>query len=89
MWICDLGEYGEFFLRKPLSFVRRGQTLNFEAVYLDDGMSWILEPVYRNMCKFESLKDGSVDLSDIALMNDKIVEKAENEFRAREAARGK
>ncbi|WP_413770683.1 DUF6889 family protein [Xenorhabdus bovienii] len=31
------------------------------------------------MCKFESLKNGDVDLADIALMNDTLDVDAENE----------
>lgn len=35
------------------------------------------------MCRFESLKDGTLDLADIALMNDALDVQAENERRAR------
>jgi len=31
------------------------------------------------MCHFESLKDGTVDLADIALMNDSLAVRADNE----------
>nr|WP_279613041.1 hypothetical protein [Burkholderia pyrrocinia] len=31
------------------------------------------------MCRFESLKDGTVDLADIALMNDSLAVRADNE----------
>ncbi|WP_321789249.1 DUF6889 family protein [Burkholderia pyrrocinia] len=31
------------------------------------------------MCSFESLKDGTVDLADIALMNDSLAVRADNE----------
>lgn len=41
-------------------------------------------PVVAGLCKYESLKDGSLDLSDIALMNDALAVKADNEARARE-----
>lgn len=41
------------------------------------------------MCRFESLKDGTVDLADIALMNDALAVKADNEALAAEAARKK
>jgi hypothetical protein len=37
------------------------------------------------MCKFESIKDGSIDLLDLALMNDAIDVHDENAFRAQEA----
>lgn len=36
------------------------------------------------MCRYESLKDGTLDLSDIALMNDALAVRADNEDRARE-----
>jgi len=32
------------------------------------------------MCRYESLKDGSLDLADIALMNDALSVKADNEL---------
>lgn len=41
------------------------------------------------MCRFESLKDGTVDLADIALMNDALAVKADNEALAAEAVRKK
>lgn len=34
------------------------------------------------MCRYESLKDGSLDLSDVALMNDALNVKADNEVLA-------
>ncbi|WP_265936059.1 DUF6889 family protein [Acinetobacter radioresistens] len=37
------------------------------------------------MCKFESLKDGTVDLADIALMNDALDVVADNEYLIEEA----
>lgn len=46
---------------------------------------WLLKPVVEGMCKYESLKDGSVDLEDIAKMNDALDVKAENENRYRKA----
>ncbi|CDH25708.1 hypothetical protein PSI22_14325 [Xenorhabdus sp. XENO-7] len=38
-----------------------------------------MRPVRNGMCKFESLKNGDVDLADIALMNDTLDVDAENE----------
>ncbi|MGJ0580789.1 DUF6889 family protein [Xenorhabdus bovienii] len=38
-----------------------------------------MRPVHNGMCKFESLKNGDVDLADIALMNDTLDVDAENE----------
>lgn len=46
---------------------------------LPGGEDWLLRPVVRGMCRYESLKDGSLDLADIALMNDALDVVAENE----------
>lgn len=37
-----------------------------------------MRPVVKNMCLFESLKNGKIDLADIALMNDALDVLAEN-----------
>lgn len=42
-------------------------------------------PVLEGLCRFESLKDGSLDLADVALMNDALLIRAENKARIREA----
>ena len=39
-----------------------------------------MRPVIKGMCKFESLKNGKVDLADIALMNDALDVVADNEY---------
>lgn len=39
---------------------------------LPGGEDWLLRPVVRQMCRYESLKDGSIDLADIALMNEAL-----------------
>ena len=41
-------------------------------------------PVIHGLCKFESLKDGTLDLADIALLNDALAVKSDNEALARE-----
>lgn len=41
-------------------------------------------PVLAGLCKYESLKDGTLDLADIALMNDALAVKLDNESLARE-----
>lgn len=43
-----------------------------------------MRPVIANMCKYESLKDCTIDLADIALMNDALDVQYENEARAAE-----
>jgi hypothetical protein len=44
-----------------------------------------MRPVLRGLCRFESLKDGTLDLADIALMNDALDAEAENERRVQQA----
>lgn len=41
------------------------------------------------MCRYESLKDGTLNLADIALMNDFLLLEAENEKRIRRAMEDK
>lgn len=38
-----------------------------------------MRPVIRGMCHYESLKDGTLDLADIALMNDALDVQADNQ----------
>ncbi|WP_425117670.1 DUF6889 family protein [Burkholderia gladioli] len=46
---------------------------------LPSGEDWLLEPVARGWCKYESLLDGSLSLEDVALMNDALAVRADNE----------
>ncbi|WP_338558106.1 DUF6889 family protein [Acinetobacter sp. KS-LM10] len=39
-----------------------------------------MRPVIKGMCKYESLIDGTLDLADIALMNDALDVVADNEY---------
>jgi hypothetical protein len=50
-----------------------------------DDEDWVMRPVVANMCQYESLKSGKVDLVDIARMNAALDVKAENESRLRKA----
>ena len=50
-------------------------------VSLPGGEDWILRPVMAGMCGYESLKDGTLDLADVALMNDALAVRDENEHR--------
>lgn len=43
-------------------------------------MDYLMRPVLRGLCKYESLKDGSLDLSDIALMNDALDVEDDNKY---------
>lgn len=53
---------------------------------LPDGQDWLMRPVLAGLCKFESLKDCTLSLEDIELMNNALDVKEENESRARKAA---
>lgn len=46
-----------------------------------------MRPVMRDKCKMESLKDGTLDLADIALLNDALDVLDENERRYTEATK--
>lgn len=50
-------------------------------------IDWVLTPVRRGMCRYESLKDGTLDLADIARMNDALAVASDNEFLAQERAK--
>jgi hypothetical protein len=42
---------------------------------------WLLRPVGAGMCRYESLLDGTLDIVDIADMNEFLDVKQENEAR--------
>ena len=44
-----------------------------------------MRPVLNGLCKYESIKDGTLDLEDFSRMNDALDVKEENEYRHREA----
>ncbi len=48
-----------------------------------------MRPVLRGMCKYESLKDGTLSLLDIAIMNEALDVQDENERRHHEYMKGK
>jgi len=52
---------------------------------LPGGEDWLLAPVLEGMCKYESLLDGTLGLEDIALMNDALAVRADNQAAARRA----
>ena len=54
-------------------------------VSLPDGMDFLMRPVLRGLCKYESLKDGALSLADVALMNDALDVQEENERLYQEA----
>jgi hypothetical protein len=51
---------------------------------MPSGEDWLLRPVIEGMCKYESLQDGTLELADIARMNDALDVKYENERRINE-----
>lgn len=52
---------------------------------MPDGEDWIMRPVIEGMCKYESLKDGTLDLMDVIRMNTALDVRIENESRYRKA----
>jgi hypothetical protein len=48
---------------------------------MGSGEDWLMRPVLEGMCRYESLKDGSIELLDIARMNDALDVRSENERR--------
>lgn len=52
---------------------------------MEDGEGWLLRPVTEGMCLYESLKNGIIDLEDIARMHASLDVKTENERRYRKA----
>jgi hypothetical protein len=51
---------------------------------MPDKMDWLMRPVDRGYCRYESLKDGSLDLLDILRMNNAISVRDENDRRLRQ-----
>lgn len=43
-----------------------------------------MRPVLRGLCRYESLKDGTLGMEDIALMNDALEVQSDNELIARQ-----
>lgn len=50
-------------------------------VSLSTGEDWLMRPVMEGLCRYESLKDGSLDLVDVALLNESIDVRDENQDR--------
>jgi len=45
---------------------------------LSDGTDWLMKPVSHGYCRYESLMDGKLGLTDVARMNEAIDVAAEN-----------
>lgn len=52
---------------------------------MGDGEDWLMRPVIEGLCRYESLKDCTLDLEDIARMNDALDVRRENENRYQKA----
>jgi hypothetical protein len=52
---------------------------------MEGNEDWIMRPAVEGVCLYESLKDCTLDLEDIARMNAALDVKAENERRYRKA----
>jgi len=52
---------------------------------MGSGEDWLMRPVLRGLCRYESLIDGKLSLFDVARMNDAIDVQDENERRLHEA----
>jgi len=52
---------------------------------MTEGEDWVMRPCTEGMCLFESLKNGILDLEDVARMNAALDVKVENERRYRKA----
>lgn len=52
---------------------------------LPGGEDWLLRPVVRGLCRYESLLNGTLSLEDVGRMNDALDVQDENERRCREA----
>ena len=48
---------------------------------MEDDEDWLMRPVLRNICRYESLVDGTLGLHDVAIMNEALDIELENRFR--------
>ena len=55
---------------------------------LPNGEDWVLRPVINGLIKYESLLDGTLSIDDIALLNDVLDVKIQNEELYNEAMKG-
>lgn len=56
---------------------------------MTDGIDWLIRPVLAQLCRYESLIDGTLGLADIAVMNEALDVQAENERRYHKSMRRK
>ncbi|WP_413206714.1 DUF6889 family protein [Rhodospirillum sp. A1_3_36] len=56
---------------------------------MSNGEDWLYRPVLAGCCRAESLMDGTLDLADVADLNEALDVRDENERRARDWAKAK
>lgn len=80
-------EFRGFYQRVPTKLNRTGarDEKPVEYAVMDSGEDWLMRPVLEGLCGFESLRNGVLSLEDIAVMNDALDVRAENEARYRRA----
>lgn len=52
-----------------------------DLVTMSGQEDWLMRPVLRGLCKYESLLDGTLDLVDISIMNEALNVDDENRSR--------
>lgn len=72
-----------------MTFQPTGRPANFKLVEFRDGEDFIMRPILRGLCRYESIVDGTLNLEDFARMNDAINISDENQRRANAAEAGK
>lgn len=59
------------------------QALDEKLRSLPDGLDFLIRPVREGMCRFESLKDGTLSIDDIWLMNQYLDNESHNRAEVR------
>lgn len=54
---------------------------------MNDDEDWVMRPALEGICHYESLIDGTLDLSDVARMNEALDVREENRARVQDAMR--
>ena len=55
---------------------------------MEGGEDWLLRPVIERLCLYESLKDGTLDLFDVMLMNEALDVREDNQYRIEKKRHG-
>jgi hypothetical protein len=54
---------------------------------MNEDEDWVMRPALEGICRYESLVDGTLDLSDVARMNEALDVRNENQARVEDAMR--